>query len=136
MQDNCPLPSTQSAYREAHSTETALVKICSDILDSMDQQQVVLLVLLDLSAAFDTIDIVLLLETMQKDLGLSGQTIKWYSSYMSKCTQQIKVNNILSKPFSLEYSVPQGSCNGPVLFSIYCQNLMQIVQQHLPNVRW
>ena len=100
----------------------------------MDQQQVVLLVLLDLSAAYDTIDIDLLLETMQKDVGLSGQTIKWYSSYMSKCTTQIKVNNILSKPFSLEYGVPHGSCNGPVLFSIYCRNLMQIVQQHLPNV--
>lgn len=54
--EHAPLPTNQSTYRQFHSTETALIKVQSDILSSMDKQEVTLLVLLDLSAAFDTVD--------------------------------------------------------------------------------
>ena len=56
MQDNCPLPLCSSAYRQGHSTKTALVKVQSDILQNMENQKVTLLILMDLSAAFDTVD--------------------------------------------------------------------------------
>jgi hypothetical protein len=100
----------------------------------MDKQEVTLLVLLDLSAAFDTIDSEILLKCMKSDLGLNGTTLKWYGSYMSGRTQRVKVNDTMSHSFKLAYGVPQGSCNGPILFSIYCRQLMTIVQQHLPEV--
>lgn len=81
---NAPLPENQSAYREHHSTETALLKVQNDILLSMDRQEVTLLVLIDLSAAFDTIDHAILLETLEKDFGVIGDAQKWLASYLSR----------------------------------------------------
>ena len=71
----------QSAYRKYHSTETALLKIHNDVLHSLDDGDAVLLVLLDLSAAFDTVDHQLLLNRFQYNLGLSGSVLKWFHSY-------------------------------------------------------
>ena len=68
----------QSVYRENHSTETALLKVKNDILLNMNKQHVILLVLLDLSAAFDTVDHVILLRAF----GIGGTVIEWYRSYL------------------------------------------------------
>ena len=69
------LPKLQSAYRKRYSTETALIKIYNDFLLSMNQQHVTLLVLLDLSAAFDTVDHSILLERLTKSCGISGKVV-------------------------------------------------------------
>ena len=74
----------QSAYKKHHSTETALLYIQNDILNSIDQNKVVLLVLLDLSAAFDTIDHELLINRLSSRLGLSGCVLDWFRSYRKK----------------------------------------------------
>ena len=81
------LPKLQSAYRKRYSMETALLKIYNDILLSMNQQHVTLLVLLDLSAAFDTVDHSILLERLTKSFGISGKALKWFSSYLSRQSQ-------------------------------------------------
>ena len=73
-------PGNQSAYREFHSTETALLRVKNDILMNMNKQHVTLLVLLDLSAAFDTVDHALLLHRLQLKFGLSGTVLKWFTS--------------------------------------------------------
>ena len=70
-------PKAQSAYREHHSTETALLRVKNDILLNMNQQRVTLLVLLDLSAAFDTVDHTILLDRLFFDFGISGQAYSW-----------------------------------------------------------
>ena len=72
----------QSAYKKYHSTETALLYIQNGILNSIDQHQIVLLVLLDLSAAFDTIDHELLINRLSSRLGLSGCVLDWFRSYL------------------------------------------------------
>ena len=82
-----PLPPGQSAYRPFHSTETALLKVQSDILLSMDDQKVTLLVMLDLSAAFDTIEHSILLETLGSGFGVGGTALKWFTSYLSQRTR-------------------------------------------------
>ena len=71
----------QSAYRAGHSTETALIKIKADILNAIDNTEVVCLVLLDLSAAFDTVDHQILLERLKIMFGLTGTVINWITSY-------------------------------------------------------
>ena len=68
----------QSAYKKHHNTETALLYIHNDILNSIDQNKVVLLVLLDLSAAYDTIDHELLINRLSSRLGLSGCVLDWF----------------------------------------------------------
>ena len=72
LQDNNLMPNLQSAYRRHHSTETALLRILSDLLKAMDNQHVTVLGLLDLSAAFDTVDHSILLCWLQRQFGISG----------------------------------------------------------------
>ena len=111
MVDTNLYPNVQSAYRVHHSTETAFLKSC--ILLNMNKQHVTLLVLLDLSAAFDTVEHKILLEALNT-LGLGGRVSKWFRSYLSGRNQRILVRGCLSK-FDLNCEVPQGSCLGPLL---------------------
>ena len=131
--ENAPFPECQSAYRKNHSTETALLKIQNDILLSMDRQEVTLLVLIDLSAAFDTIDHAILLETLEKDFGVTGNALKWLTSYLSERKQTILIKDHESEVFNLQSGVPQGSCLGPVLFILYVAGLFKVIDKHLPN---
>ena len=124
-------PSHQSAYRPFHSTETALLKVQSDILQNMDEQRVTLLVMLDLSAALDTIDHKILLETLRSGVGVGGTALQWFTSYLSNRTQQVKVHGVTSEKINLDTGVPQGSCLGPVLFTAYVADLFRIIQKHL-----
>ena len=82
-----------SAYKKHHSTETALLYIQNDILNSIDQHKVVLLVLLDLSAAFDSIDHELLINRLSSRLGLSGCVLDWFRSFLKNRSQRVKLDN-------------------------------------------
>ena len=127
-------PILQSAYRLGHSTETALLKIQNNILAAMDNQRVTLLVLLDLSAAFDTIDHQVLLNRLYVTYGITGTALKWFHSYLSNRKQRILINGSYSSDFDLPQGVPQGSCLGPLLFTLYASKLFDVVESHLPNV--
>ena len=104
--ENAPLLSNQSAYRKYHSTETCPLKVQNDILLSMDRQEVTLLVLLDLSAAFDTIDHNLLLDLLQSDFGVIGSALHWVRSFLSERQQRVVVGQSCSKDYQMEYGVP------------------------------
>ena len=86
-----PLPSGQSAYKPFHNTETALLKVPSDILLRKDDQKVTLLVMLDPSAATDH---GILLKTLGSDFGVGGSALKWFPSYLSKRNQQYKLKEL------------------------------------------
>ena len=99
----------------------------------MNKQHVTLFVLLDLSAAFDTVDHVIFLRALGNP-GIGGTVIEWYGSYLSGSGQRISVRGCTSERFNLDCGVPQGSCLGPLLFSIYTSSLLSIVQDLLPTV--
>ena len=123
----CP---SQSAYRPGHSTETALLKVMNDILRALDDGYVSVLTLLDLSAAFDTIDHQILLSRLQTLYGISGTALSWFESYLSGRTQTVTINNNCSKPTSLRFGVPQGSVLGPILFILYTKPLSNLIERH------
>ena len=127
-------PDFQSSYRKHHSTETALLKVKNDLLLKMNSQHVILLVLLDLSAAFDTVNHTILLQRLESKVGVSGKALAWFSSYLSGRSQRVSIQGTLSEKFDLNCGVPQGSCLGPLLFTLYASRLFDIIEDHLPNV--
>jgi exonuclease III len=108
--------SMQSAYRPKHSVETAMVKVHNDIMREIDQSRGVILVILDNSAAFDTLDHNILLQNLEKDIGITDVALKWFRSYLSDRSQQVLLHHVLSDPVHLKCGVPQGSVLGPKEF--------------------
>ena len=104
----------QFAYRCYHSTETALLKVLNDLLVAMYKSCGVFLVLLDVSAAFDTIDHDILIKRPHDNLGLSGTALAWINSYLRGRSQSVVINGTKSEPADLHYVVPQGSVLGPI----------------------
>ena len=123
------LPEGQSAYREFHSTETALCSIVSDLLEYMDNGKCAILILLDLSAAFDTVDHELLIDDLMY-IGVEGVALNWFKSYLENRSYHVIINGTKSERRTLQRGVPQGSVLGPVLFSIYTTELAWILKQH------
>ena len=112
----CPF---QSAYRKFHSTETALLRIHNDLITANNQQKVSALILLDLSAAFDTIDHNILLTRLSSTFGISGTALTLLTSYLHDRTQSVVIGSSSSSPSPVTTGVPQGSVLGPLLFSLY-----------------
>ena len=123
----------QSGYRQYHSTETALLKVTNDILLNMNSQRVTLLVLLDLSSAFDTVDHGILLKRLSSKFGIGGEVLNWFSTYLSGRSQRITLDGVFSDKFDLNFGVSQGSCLGPFLFVTYVSKLFDIINNHLPD---
>ena len=88
----------------------------NDILRAIDQRQEVILVLLDLSAAFDTIDHDILIRRLRKQFGFSGSALRWFTSYLFDRSQKVVIGSTESKPHHVTSGVPQGSVLGPLLF--------------------
>ena len=120
----------QSSYKKYHSTETALTCIHDDILWAVDEKQCVILLLLDLSAVFDTIDHDMLLSRLWKYIGLRDTALNWFKSYLSQRQQSVLINGVKSKMVPLSCGVPQGSGLGPILFTIYLLPLGDIIRKH------
>ena len=120
----------QSAYRTAHSTETALLKVKSDIMTSIYYREGVFLVLLDLSAAFDTVTHSILFDRMEYELGIKGAALMWLKSYFSWRTTCIYINGSQSANCTLDYGLPQGSIVGPLSFTVYTIPIGRIIQKH------
>ena len=128
VNNNELLSDFQSAYRPHHSTETALLKLTNDSLSAMDDGKISVIVLLDLSVAFDTIDHEILLHRLHNVFGFGDTVLSWFQSYIENRTQTVVFHGKHSTPASLRYGVPQGSVLGPILFILYTQ----LLSKHYP----
>lgn len=124
---HCPV---QSGYRPHHSCETLHVRMADDILKEIQMDNIVIVVLLDLSAAFDTIDHDVLLSKLFKDFGISGSAHDWFKSYLHSRFFCVKVGKAFSTFLSLLFGVPQGSLLGPILFILYIKLLQKIASKY------
>ena len=121
------IPDYQSEYGSGYSTETALVKITNDILWSFEKQHASTLIVMDLSAAFDTVDHQILLDVLENRFGITGTALSWFRTYLQPRFCKVCVNKSYSKLQDLTFSVPQCSCSGPVLYLIYASTIEDVI---------
>jgi Reverse transcriptase (RNA-dependent DNA polymerase) len=123
----------QSAYTKFHSTETALLALHDHLIRAMTKQQVTCLCLLDLSAAFDTIDHTILLQRMSDWFGVTGSALSWFCSYLSSRSFTVSSCGCKSDSTPLSCGVPQGSVLGPLLFIMYTTPLSTLLSSSPVN---
>ncbi|XP_071803691.1 uncharacterized protein [Asterias amurensis] len=120
----------QSAYKKHHSTDRTLLKVHHDISTALSVNKACLLVLLDLSAAFDTIDQDRLMCVLERQFGVVGKAKAWFASYLSHRSQRINIGSFTSDEFPLRFGVPQGSVLGPILFNVYTAPLEAVITSY------
>ena len=125
----------QSAYRDKHSIETALIKVQNDILSALDAGSSAILLMLDLSAAFDTIYHDILLSRLCSVYGITGNALDWFRSYLIGRIHNVVIEYSVSVDQELGFGVPQGSVMGPKIFGMYTKPVSDINQRHgLPHL--
>jgi len=122
------MPPMQSAYRSRHSTETATLKVLSDILDAVDTQETTLLGLLDISVALTPL--ILIYYCGDSKYRVSGHALKWLTSFVTDRMQAIVFDGTTSSTVKLIWGVPQGSVLGPLLFVLYAADVRTIALHH------
>ena len=122
----------QSAYRAGHSVETTLLRVHNDVARALGSRKCVLLILLDLSAAFDTVDHVILLRRLGS-MGVRGTVLDWVRSYLSGRSQCVRIGTENSSPLEVGCGVPQGSILGPILFTLYTNPLGDLLANEDPD---
>lgn len=130
LTNNCILSPAQSGFRKKHSTITAAVKVVNDIISSMDSRNSCAALFVDLSKAFDTVNHGILLHSLY-NIGMSVKTLSWFNDYFINRYQCVSCDGIISERAQIKIGVPQGSILGPLLFTIYINDICASVNANV-----
>ena len=127
LEENHLLSNTQHGFRSSLSTESALLTLCNKLYQNIDDKNLSLITLCDLSKAFDSVNH----EQLKIKLAKARIDSFWFNSYLYNRTQSVRLNKTISDTLHISYGVSQGSVLGPILFSIYVNDLSQYVSDCL-----
>ena len=130
LHTNNLFPTNQSAYRQSHCTETALLRVMNDLLLEADNNNNSILALLDLSSAFDTIDHNILIKRLAFSYGINEKALQWIQSFLIGRSQSVITHAGISQVSTLKWGVPQGSVLGPLLFILYTKPLNSLTKKY------
>ena len=121
----------QSAYKKYHSCETALIKFIHDILWNMEKGKITTSIAIDLSAAFDTVDHYIQIQTLEHSFGVHGVALNWFKEYLCDRKFKVCVDGDYSEIKTFNFSVPQGSCSGPQLYCLYSGSIRNVLLDNI-----
>ena len=131
LQEQGLLYNSQYGFRSSHSCENAITELIGCIIKAQKLGKYTAALFLDLSKAFDTLEHTVLLKKLEI-YEIRGPLLDWYGSYLNQRPLMAKCNNTLSDKYVINYGTPQGSCLGPLLFIIFCNDL----HLHLTFLSW
>ena len=125
------LPEYQSAYRKFYSCETSLLKLVNGTLLAMEKKQITAVLIMALSASFDTVDHNLLLNLLHRKFSITNTALKWYNNFLIPRKFRVCINGSSSSDWVMNFGLPQGSTEGAYLFNFYALTLSEIVPDSL-----
>ena len=133
LNDNNILTPFQSGFRPNHSTEDVLLRTTEDWRREVDQGKTIAAVFIDFSKAFDSISHSRLLTKLQ-NIGITNKALSWFQDFLTNRTQRVVIDGQASSWSTVQQGVPQGSLLGPVLFSIYTNDMPSTVSTSTINM--
>ena len=132
LEENKLLHPSHHGFRKGHNTATALLEMEDVWMEAFNDKEITATVMVDLSAAFDVVDSSILLDKL-RIYGFEENAVNWLLSYLTKRSQQVYVDGALSEPLPVTLGVPQGSILGPLMYTIFTNDLPEVVHQHEPE---
>ena len=128
LDSNNLIPKFQSGFRKHHSTESATLRVLSDIYSAIDNGKVALLALLDVSVVFDTVNHDILMDRLTQSFGLAGNAFDWLASFITGRTYVVRFGGTTTPPRKVRSGIPQGSILGPLLYILYTADVAALVE--------